>query len=48
MAIRESNLAKNRNFAESAVFGKKILLYTKDYKKEGEVQCVPAYFTWLL
>ena len=32
----------------SSRIGEKILLYTKDYQKDGEVQCVPAYFTWLL
>jgi len=32
----------------SSRIGEKILLYTKDYQKDGEVQCIPAYFTWLL
>ena len=32
----------------SSRIGEKILLYTKDYQKEGDVQCVPAYFAWLM
>ena len=32
----------------SSRIGEKILLYTKDYQKEGEVQCISAYFAWLL
>ena len=32
----------------SSRIGEKILLYTKDYQKDGEVLCLPAYFAWLL
>ena len=32
----------------SSRISEKILLYTKDYQKDGEVLCIPAYFTWLL
>ena len=32
----------------SSRIGEKILLYTKDYQKDGDVQCVPAYFAWLM
>ena len=32
----------------SSRIGEKILLYTKDYQKDGEVLCIPAYFAWLM
>jgi len=55
----ESAVLNEKNFADSlkcakllwfflCVCNQKILLYTKDYQKEGEVQCISAYFAWLL
>ncbi len=32
----------------SSRISEKILLYTKDYQKDGEVLCIPAYFAWLM
>lgn len=32
----------------SSRIGERVLLYTKDYQKDGMVQCIPIYFTSLL
>ncbi|MBR6062606.1 MAG: DUF4143 domain-containing protein, partial [Bacteroidales bacterium] len=29
----------------SSRIGERILLYTKDYQKDGPTQCIPVYFT---
>ena len=32
----------------SARIGERVMLYTKDYQKDGMVQCVPMYFAGLV
>lgn len=51
--VKSSGYLRHKSLDEfcsrfSARIGERIMLYTKDYQKEGQTECVPVYFSSLL